>query len=29
MKNTMKVAVMDGIGKMGFVEKEIPQPKDI
>ena len=28
MKNTMKVAVMNGIGKMGFVEKEIPQPKD-
>ena len=28
MKNTMKVAVMNGIGEMGFVEKEIPQPKD-
>ena len=28
MKKTMKVAVMNGIGEMGFMEKEIPQPKD-
>lgn len=27
MKNKMKVAVMNGIGKMGFIEKEVPQPK--
>ncbi len=27
MKGTMKVAVMNGIGKMGFVEREIPKPK--
>lgn len=28
MKNMMKVAVMNGIGKMGFVEREVPQPAD-
>ncbi|MBS6520143.1 MAG: NAD(P)-dependent alcohol dehydrogenase [Clostridiales bacterium] len=28
MKGKMKVAVMNGIGKMGFVEREIPQPKE-
>lgn len=28
MKGTMKTAVMLGIGKMGFEEREIPQPKD-
>ena len=28
MGNTMKVAVMEGIGKIGFVEREIPTPKD-
>lgn len=27
MKNKMKVAVMNGIGKMGFIEKEVSQPK--
>lgn len=27
MKNKMKVAVMNGIGQMGFIEKEVPQPK--
>jgi len=27
-KKTMKVAVMNGIGKMGFEERLIPQPKD-
>ena len=24
----MKVAVMNGIGKMGFTERDIPTPKD-
>lgn len=28
MKKIMKVAVMNGIGKMGFVEREVPQPAD-
>ncbi len=28
MDGTMKVAVMNGIGKMGFEEREIPKPKD-
>ena len=28
MKGTMKTAVMLGIGKMGFEEREIPVPKD-
>ncbi|GET45578.1 NAD(P)-dependent alcohol dehydrogenase [Capnocytophaga felis] len=28
MKGTMKVAVMNGIGKMGYTEREIPTPKD-
>lgn len=28
MKGTMKVAVMNGIGKMGFEEREIPKPGD-
>lgn len=28
IKGKMKVAVMNGIGKMGFVEREIPQPKE-
>lgn len=28
MKGTMKTAVMLGIGKMGFEEREIPTPKD-
>lgn len=28
MDGTMKVAVMNGIGKMGFVERQIPKPKD-
>ncbi|MGO5442696.1 NAD(P)-dependent alcohol dehydrogenase [Faecalimonas sp. LCP19S3_D12] len=28
MKGKMKVAVMNGIGKMGFEEREIPQPKE-
>ncbi len=27
MKGKMKVAVMNGIGKIGFVEREIPKPK--
>ena len=27
MKGKMKVAVMNGIGKMGFTERDIPQPK--
>ncbi len=27
MKNKMKVAVMNGIGKMGFIEREVPKPK--
>lgn len=27
MEGTMKVAVMEGIGKMGFVERSIPSPK--
>lgn len=26
MKKMMKVAVMNGIGKMGYVEREVPQP---
>ncbi|MEG0191496.1 MAG: NAD(P)-dependent alcohol dehydrogenase [Lachnospiraceae bacterium] len=28
MKGTMKVAVMNGIGKMGYVERPIPTPED-
>ena len=28
MKGKMKVAVMEGIGKMGFTERPIPTPKD-
>ena len=28
MKGKMKVAIMLGIGKMGFEERDIPQPKD-
>ena len=28
MKGTMKVAVMLGIGKMGYEERPIPEPKD-
>ena len=28
MDGTMKVAVMNGIGKMGFEERQIPKPKD-
>lgn len=28
MQGKMKVAVMNGIGKMGFVERDIPQPQD-
>ena len=28
MEGKMKVAVMEGIGKMGFTEREIPTPKD-
>lgn len=28
MQGKMKVAVMNGIGKMGFVEREIPRPAD-
>ena len=28
MKGTMKVAVMNGVGKMGYTERPIPQPKD-
>lgn len=28
MKKTMKVAVMNGIGQMGFVERPIPQPSE-
>ena len=28
MKGTMKTAVMLGIGKMGFEEREIPQVKE-
>ncbi|MFT8312671.1 MAG: NAD(P)-dependent alcohol dehydrogenase [Clostridium sp.] len=28
MKDTMKVAVMNGIGKMGFVERKIPNPEE-
>lgn len=28
MKGTMKVAVMNGIGQMGFTERAIPQPAD-
>lgn len=28
MKETMKVAVMNGIGQMGFVERLVPQPAD-
>ena len=28
MKGTMKTAVMTGIGKMAFEERQIPQPKD-
>ena len=28
MKGTMKVAVMNGIGQMGYTNRDIPQPKD-
>lgn len=28
MKKTMKVAVMNGIGQMGFIERAVPQPAD-
>lgn len=28
MNGKMKVAVMNGIGKMGFEEREIPHPKE-
>ncbi|AGK96972.1 hypothetical protein [Clostridium pasteurianum] len=28
MKDTMKFAVMNGIEKMGFVERKIPNPKE-
>jgi L-iditol 2-dehydrogenase len=28
MKGKMKVAVMNGIGKMGFIERDIPHPAD-
>lgn len=28
MKETMKVAVMNGIGQMGFIERPVPQPAD-
>ncbi|QEY35528.1 NAD(P)-dependent alcohol dehydrogenase [Caproiciproducens galactitolivorans] len=28
MEGKMKVAVMNGVGKMGFVERDIPVPKD-
>ena len=28
MEGTMKVAVMNGIGKMGYTERQIPSPKD-
>ena len=28
MEGKMKVAVMNGIGKMGFTERDIPTPKD-
>lgn len=28
MQGKMKVAIMNGIGKMGFVERDIPQPAD-
>lgn len=28
MEKKMKVAVMNGVGEMGFVEREIPQPAD-
>ena len=28
MNGKMKVAVMNGIGKMGFEERDIPTPKD-
>ena len=27
MNGTMKVAVMEGIGKMGYMERPIPTPK--
>ena len=27
MEGKMKVAVMEGIGKMGFTERDIPVPK--
>ena len=27
MEGKMKVAVMNGIGKMGFTERDIPTPK--
>ena len=28
MEGNMKVAVMNGIGKMGYTERPIPVPKD-
>ena len=28
MEGKMKVAVMEGVGKMGFTERPIPTPKD-
>ena len=28
MKGTMKVAVMNGIGKMGYTTRPIPTPKE-
>ena len=28
MEGKMKVAVMEGIGKMGYLERDIPVPKD-
>lgn len=28
MEGKMKVAVMNGVGKMGFEQREIPHPKE-
>ena len=28
MEKTMKVAVMEGIGKMALIRRQIPEPKD-
>ena len=28
MEGTMKVAVMNGVGQMGYTERPIPTPKD-